>query len=72
MTVDVKGKGSSCVTEIALHSFDVITGADAVDGVGMAEIVYPRVGKANVFHDTLEAVEDRTVGNIASGLVGEH
>ena len=72
MTVDIKGESGGRVTEIALHSFDVVTGADAVDGVGMAEVVYPRVGKANAFHDTLEAVEDRTVGDLASKLIGEH
>ena len=53
------------MTEIALHGFDVITGADAVHGVGMAKIVYPCVGKADAFHDTLEAVEDRTVGDLS-------
>jgi len=72
MTVDIKSKGGSRMTEIALHGFDVITGADAVHGVGMAKVVYPCVGKADAFHDTLEAVEDRTVGNIASKLIGEH
>ena len=60
------------MTEIALHGFDVITGADAVHSVSMAKVVYPRVGKADAFHDTLEAVEDRTVGNIASKFIGEH
>ena len=60
------------MTEIALHGFDIVTGADAVHGVGMAKIVYPCVGKADAFHDTLEAVEDRTVGDIASKLIGEH
>ena len=70
MTVDIKGESGGRVTEIALHGFDVITGTDAVHGVGMTKIVYPRVGKANTFHDTLEAVEDRTIGNIASKLIG--
>lgn len=60
------------MTEIALHGFDVITGADAVHGVSMAKVVYPCVGKADAFHDTLEAVGDRTVGDIASKLIGEH
>ena len=60
------------MTEIALHGLDVITGADAVHGVGMTKIMYPRVGKANACHDTLEAVEDCTVGDIASKLIGEH
>ena len=66
MTVDIKGESGGRVTEIALHGFDVITGADAVHGVGMTKIVYPCVGKANTFHNTLEAVEDCTIGNIAS------
>ena len=35
MTVDIKGESGGRVTEIALHGFDVITGADAVHGVGM-------------------------------------
>ena len=35
MTVDIKGKGSGRVTEIALHGFDVISSPDAVDGAGM-------------------------------------
>ena len=72
MTVDIKGESGGRVTEIALHGFDVITGADAVHGVGMTKIVYPCVGKANTFHNTLEAVEDCTIGNIASKLIGEH
>ena len=72
MTVDIKSKGGSRVTEIALHGFDVITGTDAVYGVGMAKVMYPCVGKANTFHDTLEAIKDRAVGDIASELIGEH
>ena len=72
MTVDIKGESGGRVTEIALHSFDVITGTDAVHGVSMAKVVYPCVGKADAFHDTLEAVKDRTVGDIASKLIGEH
>ena len=72
MTVDIKSKGGGRMTKITLHGFDVITGADAVDGVGMAKVMYPCVGKANALHDTLEAVEDRTVGDIASKLIGEH
>ena len=60
------------MTKIALHGFDVITGADAVDGVSMAKVVYPCVGKANTLHDTFEAIKDRTVGDIASELIGEH
>ena len=60
------------MTKITLHGFDVITGADAVHGVGMTKIVYPCVGKADAFHDTLEAVEDRAIGNIAPKLIGEH
>lgn len=72
MTVDIKGESGGRVTEIALHSFDIVTGTDAVHGVGMTKIVYPRVGKANAFHDTLEAVEDCAVGDIASKLIGEH
>ena len=68
MTVDVKGEDGSCMTEIALHGFDVITGADAVHGISMAKVVYPRIGKT----DALEAVEDRTVGDIAPELIGEH
>ena len=35
MTVDIKGKGGGRMTKITLHGFDVITGADAVHGVGM-------------------------------------
>ena len=35
MTVDIKSKGGSRMTEIALHSFDIVTGTDAVHGVGM-------------------------------------
>ena len=72
MTVDIKGESGGRVTEIALHSFDIVTGADAVHGVGMAKIVYPCVGKANTLHDTFEAIKDRTVGDIASKLIGEH
>ena len=72
MTVDIKGKGGGRMTEIALHGFDVITGTDTVDSVSMAKIGYPRVGKTNAFHDTLEAVEDRAIGDIASKLIGEH
>ena len=60
------------MTEIALHGFDVITGADAVDCVSVAKVMYPCVGKANAFHDTLEAIEDRAIGNIAPELIGEH
>ena len=51
MTVDIKGESGGRVTKIALHGFDVITGADEVHGVGMAKIVYPCVGKADAFHD---------------------
>lgn len=72
MTVDIKGEGGSCMTEIALHGFDVITGADAVDRVSVAKVMYPCIGKANAFHDTLEAIEDRAIGNIAPELIGEH
>lgn len=39
MTVDIKSKGGSRMTEIALHSFDIVTGTDAVHGVGMTKIV---------------------------------
>ena len=60
------------MTEIALHGFDVITGADAVDRVSVAKVMYPCIGKANAFHDTLEAIEDRAIGNIAPELIGEH
>lgn len=72
MTVDIKSESGGRVTEIALHGFDVITGADAVHGVGMTKIVYPRIGKAYALYDTLETVKDRTVGDIASELIGEH
>ena len=65
MPVDVKGKGSGCMTEVALYSFDVVTCADAVDGIGMTKVVYPRIGKTDALYDALEAVEDRTVGDIA-------
>ena len=35
MTVDIKGESGGRVTEIALHSFDIVTGTDAVHGVSM-------------------------------------
>ena len=60
------------MTEIALHGFDVITGADAVHGVSMAKVVYPCVGKADAFHDTLEAVVHSSIRQIAAGLVGKY
>ena len=72
MTVDIKGKGGGRMTKITLHGFDVITGADAVHSVGMTKIVYPCVGKANTFHDTLEAVVHGSIRQIAAGLVGEY
>ena len=61
-----------CCRSITLHGFDVITGADAVHSVGMTKIVYPCVGKANTFHDTLEAVVHGSIRQIAAGLVGEY
>ena len=39
MTVDIKGESGGRVAEIALHSFDIVTGTDAVHGVGMTKIV---------------------------------
>ena len=55
-----------------MYSFDVVTCADAVDGIGMTKVVYPRIGKTDALYDALEAVEDRTVGDIAPELIGEH
>lgn len=39
MTVDIKGEGGSCMTEIALHGFDVIAALDRGNGESMTQIV---------------------------------
>lgn len=39
MTVDIKSKGGSCMTEIALHSFDIVTALDRGNGESMTQIV---------------------------------
>ena len=72
MAIDVKSKGGGGVTKVGLHSLDVITGADAVDSVGMTKVMDPCVGDADTLYHALEAVKDRTVGDLASKLIGEH
>ena len=72
VTIDVQGERRCGMAEIALHGFDVISSADAVDSVGVAKVMYPCVGDADALYHTFEAVEDRTVGNIAPKLISKH
>ena len=60
------------MTEIALYGFNVIASADAVDGVGMAKVMYSCVRDADALYHAFEAVENRTVGNIAPKLISKH
>jgi len=39
MTVDIKSKGGSRMTEIALHGFDVVAALDRGNGESMTQIV---------------------------------
>lgn len=44
------------MAEIALHGFNVIASADAVDGVGVPQIMDPGGGNFNLIDRAFEAV----------------
>ena len=60
------------MAKIFLNRLDVIPGPEAVDGVGMAQIVKSGRGRADLVHNSLKAIIDSAVGKKASGLVGEN
>lgn len=55
-----------------MHCLDVITSADAVDGICVAQVVDPQVGQADLPYRALKAVKYRPQGDIAAKFVGEH
>ena len=72
MAIDIKGKSGGSVAEVGLHCLDVITSADAVDGICVAQVVDPQVGQADLPYRALKAVKYRPQGDIAAKFVGEH
>ena len=59
MAIDIKGKSGGSVAEVGLHCLDVITSADAVDGICVAQVVDPQVGQADLPYRALKAVKYR-------------
>ena len=51
MTVNVKRKCSRGVTEISLHSLDVVAGLKSGNGIAMTQIVQPGVRETNRLND---------------------
>ena len=72
VTVNVQGEHRRGMVEITLNGFDIISGPDAVNGVGMPQIMNSGRGDSNLFDHAFEAVIDSPVGNIAAKFVGEH
>ena len=56
VTIDVQGERRCGMAEIALHGFNVIASADAVDGVGVPQIMDPGGGNFNLIDRAFEAV----------------
>ena len=72
VTIDVQGERRCGMAEIALHGFDVISSPDTVNGVGVARVMYPCAWNADARYHSLEAVENRPVGNISAKFVSKY
>jgi hypothetical protein len=72
VSVHIKGKRRGLMSEIFLHSLDVIAGLQAVYGVSMTEIMKSCRVKVQAAHDLLECKVHSLVAEVSPGLSGKH
>ena len=72
VSVHIKGKRRGLMSEILLHSLDVIAGLQAVYGVSMTEIMKSCRIKVQTAHDLLECKVHSLVAEVSPGLGGKH
>ena len=68
MAVNVQSERCGGVSEIFLHRFYIVAALDRNNRVCMSEIMKAGIGKAYLFHDTLEAVVNRSVREVSPPL----
>ena len=71
VSVNIQRERSGCVSKIFLHSFNVVAAFDASNRVGVAQVVKTGSRRAYFFHNALEAVIHRAIGQIAARLIGK-
>ena len=72
VSVHIKGKRRGLMSEIFLHSLDVIAGLQAVYGVSMTEIMKSCRVKVQAAHDFLKCEVHGLVAEVSPGLSGKH
>ena len=58
--------------QVFLHGLDVVPGAEAVDSVGVTEIMEPKVLQPDLLHNALKVHVQGLVIHEASKLIGEN
>ena len=71
VAVNIERKRSSCMPEIFLHGFDVISALDRNNSIGMAQIMKSGFRCPDPLYDALEAVIYGAVGKIIANGIGE-
>lgn len=71
MAIHVQRKGGSGVAQISLHCFDVISGADRGNGVGVTQVVETGIGTTNGRNNALVLTIDGRLCQVRPELVGK-
>ena len=66
VAVNIERKRGSCVPEVFLHGFDVISALDRDNSIGMAQIMKSGFRCPDPLYDALEAIIYGAVGKIIS------
>ena len=60
------------MAQVLLYRFNIVPSTETVDGISMAKIMKPKVGLAQLFHDTLEILVENFIVDVPPELCGEY
>ena len=72
MPVHIQSECCSCMTQIFLYGFDVVTGSDRGYCKGVAQIVKAGIGSTNFCDDLFEFQIDGLMFQVMTQLISKH